>query len=126
MNVKSTTLDNGMTVLTHHMPHLESSSLGIWVKAGSRWERPGEHGISHLLEHMAFKGTKTRSSRQIAEQIEQVGGELNAATSIEHTGYFARVLKDDVPLAADILSDILCNSVFDPDELAREQRVVQQ
>jgi len=126
LNVKSTTLDNGMTVLTHHMPHLESAALGVWVKAGSRWEHTDEHGISHLLEHMAFKGTKTRSSRQIAEQIEQVGGELNAATSIEHTGYFARILKDDVPLAADILSDILCNSVFDPEELAREQRVVQQ
>ncbi len=126
MNFRSSTLDNGMTVLTHHMPHLESASLGVWVKAGSRWEHPDEHGISHLLEHMAFKGTTTRSSRQIAEQIEQVGGELNAATSIEHTGYFARVLKDDVPLAADILSDILCNSVFDSNELAREQHVIKQ
>lgn len=126
MSVNSTRLDNGMCVLTHHMPHLESASVGIWVQAGSRWERPEENGISHLLEHMAFKGTKTRSSRQIVEQIEQVGGELNAATSIEHTGYFARVLKEDVPLATDILSDILCNSVFDQKELAREQRVIEQ
>ena len=115
-----------MCVLTHHMPHLESASVGIWVQAGSRWERPEENGISHLLEHMAFKGTTTRSSRQIVEQIEQVGGELNAATSIEHTGYFARVLKEDVPLATDILSDILCNSVFDRNELTREQRVIEQ
>ncbi|HHB82071.1 MAG TPA: insulinase family protein [Devosia sp.] len=126
MSVTSTKLDNGMTVLTHHMPHLESASIGVWVKAGSRWEREDESGISHLLEHMAFKGTKTRTSRQVVEQIEQVGGELNAATSIEHTGYFARVLKDDVPLATDILSDILCNSVFDAKELAREQHVIEQ
>lgn len=124
--VKSTTLDNGMTVLTHHMPHLESAALGIWVKSGSRWELPEEHGISHLLEHMAFKGTSSRSARDIAEQIERVGGELNAATSIEHTGYFARVLKDDVPLATDILSDIMCNATFDPQELAREQHVIIQ
>ncbi len=126
LSVNSTKLDNGMTVLTHNMPHLESASLGVWVKAGSRWERPEENGISHLLEHMAFKGTKTRTSRQIVGEIEQVGGELNAATSIEHTGYFARVLKDDVPLATDILSDILCNSIFDPKELAREQHVIEQ
>ncbi len=126
MSVQSTKLDNGLTVLTHHMPHLESASLGVWVKAGSRWERSEEHGISHFLEHMAFKGTMTRTSREIVEQIERVGGELNAATSIEHTGYFARVLKDDVPLAADILSDILRNSVFNAKELAREQQVIEQ
>lgn len=126
MRVKTTTLENGMTVLTDNMPHLESASLGVWVKSGSRHETGQEHGISHLLEHMAFKGTKTRSSREIAESIENVGGDLNAATSIEHTGYFARVLKDDAGLAADILSDILQNSVFDPNELAREQQVIAQ
>ncbi|MCB9993293.1 MAG: insulinase family protein [Hyphomicrobiaceae bacterium] len=126
MSVISTTLDNGMTVLTHHMPHLESAALGVWVKAGSRSERDDEHGISHLLEHMAFKGTTTRTSQQIVGEIEQVGGELNAATSIEQTGYFARVLKDDVSLAADILSDILRNSTFAPNELAREQQVIVQ
>lgn len=126
MRVKTTTLENGMTVLTDNMPHLESASLGVWVKSGSRHETGQEHGISHLLEHMAFKGTTTRSSREIAESIENVGGDLNAATSIEHTGYFARVLKDDAGLAADILSDILQNSVFDPNELSREQQVVAQ
>lgn len=126
MRVRSTTLDNGMTVITDNMPSLETASLGIWVKSGSRCEHDNEHGISHLLEHMAFKGTKTRSSREIAETIENVGGELNAATSIEHTGYFARVLKDDVTLAADILSDILQNSVFDETELKREQHVIVQ
>lgn len=126
MSVKSTTLKNGMTVLTDNMPHLESASLGVWVKAGSRSENEDEHGISHLLEHMAFKGTKTRSALEIAETIEGVGGDLNAATSIEQTGYFARVLKDDVPKAAEILSDILQNSLFDPNELEREKHVIVQ
>jgi predicted Zn-dependent peptidase len=126
LSLKSTTLDNGMTVLTDDMPHLESASLGIWVKAGSRSESLAEHGISHVLEHMAFKGTKSRTSLQIAEAIENVGGDLNAATSVEHTGYFARVLKEDVPLAADILSDILQNSQFEQTELDREQQVIVQ
>lgn len=126
MSVKSTTLANGMIVLTDDMPHLESASLGIWVKAGSRSETLSEHGISHLLEHMAFKGTPSRSAREIAEAIENVGGDLNAATSIEHTGYFARVLKEDVGLAGDILADILQNSLFDSAELDREQQVIIQ
>lgn len=126
MRTRTTTLDNGMTILTDNMPHLESASLGVWVKAGSRSEYDHEHGISHLLEHMAFKGTGARSARQIAEEIETVGGDLNAATSVEHTGYFARILKDDVTLAADILADILQNSTFDPGELAREQHVIVQ
>ena len=126
MSVRTTTLDNGMTVITDDMPHLESASLGIWVKAGSRSETLTEHGISHVLEHMAFKGTKTRNALQIAETIENVGGDLNAATSVEHTGYFARVLKEDVPLAADILSDILQNSLFEQTELDREQQVIVQ
>jgi predicted Zn-dependent peptidase len=124
--VRSTTLDNGMTVLTDDMPHLESASLGIWVKAGSRSEQTQEHGVSHLLEHMAFKGTASRNALQIAEAIENVGGDLNAATSVEHTGYFARVLKEDVALAGDILSDILQNSLFDQTELDREQQVIVQ
>ena len=124
--MRSTRLDNGITVLTDDMPHLESASLGVWVKAGSRSERANEHGISHLLEHMAFKGTQSRNALEIAEAIENVGGDLNAATSIEHTGYFARVLKEDVGLAGDILADILQNSLFDKTELDREQNVIIQ
>ena len=105
------------------MPHLETASLGVWVGSGSRDEKPDEHGISHLLEHMAFKGTKRRTARQIAEEIEAVGGDLNAATSVETTGYYARVLKADVPLALDVLSDILSDPTFDPEELqARAER----
>jgi len=126
VSVESTTLDNGMVVLTDHMSHLESASLGVWVKAGARSERKTEHGISHLLEHMAFKGTTSRNALQIAEAIENVGGDLNAATSIEHTGYFARVLKEDVVLGADILADILQNSLFDEEELTREKQVIVQ
>lgn len=126
MTVRTTTLDNGMTVITDAMPHLESAALGVWVKSGSRSETEQQHGVSHLLEHMAFKGTTRRTAREIAEAIESVGGDINAATSIEHTGYFARVLKDDVALAADILADILQNSVFDENELTREQRVICQ
>jgi predicted Zn-dependent peptidase len=126
MSVRETRLASGLTVLTDAMPHLESTALGIWVATGSRSERDDEHGLSHLLEHMAFKGTRKRSAIQIAEEIETVGGEVNAATSVETTSYYARILKDDVPLAVDILSDILRNSVFDPVELEREQHVILQ
>ncbi|MBB4064457.1 putative Zn-dependent peptidase [Gellertiella hungarica] len=108
------------------MPHLESVALGVWIKSGSRNETREEHGIAHLLEHMAFKGTHRRSARQIAEEIENVGGEVNAATSTETTSYYARVLKDHVPLAVDILADILTESVFDEEELAREKNVILQ
>jgi len=126
MTVETTRLDNGLLVATEAMPHIESAAIGVWVGAGSRSEREGEHGISHLLEHMAFKGTKRRTARQIAEEIEAVGGELNAATSVENTYYYARVLGDDVALAADILGDILLESEFDPEELKREQHVIVQ
>ena len=126
MSVEVTRLPSGLAVVTDRMEHLESASLGVWVGAGSRNEKPDEHGISHLLEHMAFKGTSRRTARQIAETIEAVGGDLNAATSVESTGYFARVLKADVPLALDVLADILSDPTFDPEELRREQNVIVQ
>ncbi len=126
MSVEVTKLKSGLSVVTDRMPHLESASLGVWVGAGSRDEQPDEHGISHLLEHMAFKGTKRRNAREIAESLEAVGGDLNAATSIESTAYFSRVLKADVPLALDVLSDILSEPAFDPGELLREQNVIVQ
>ncbi|ANL39478.1 Zn-dependent peptidase M16 family protein [Rhizobium phaseoli] len=108
------------------MPHLESVALGVWIKSGSRNETEDEHGIAHLLEHMAFKGTARRSAREIAEEIEDVGGEVNAATSTETTSYYARVLKDHVPLAVDILADILTESAFEEEELEREKQVILQ
>jgi predicted Zn-dependent peptidase len=126
MSVEVTRLPSGLTIVTDAMPHLETASLGVWVGSGSRDERPDEHGISHLLEHMAFKGTSRRTARQIAEEIEAVGGDLNAATSAETTAYYARVLKADVPLALDVLSDILADPTFDPGELKREQHVIVQ
>jgi predicted Zn-dependent peptidase len=126
MSVEVTRLPTGLTVVTDSMPHLQTATMGIWVGSGSRDEQPDEHGISHLLEHMAFKGTKRRSARMIAEEIEQVGGDLNAATSSETTAYHASVLKTDMPLAVDVLSDILANPTFDPAELKREQNVIVQ
>lgn len=126
MKVECTRLASGLTVVTETMPHLESVALGVWIKSGSRNETREEHGIAHLLEHMAFKGTARRSARQIAEEIENVGGEVNAATSTETTSYYARVLKDHVPLAVDILADILTESVFDEEELGREKNVILQ
>ena len=126
MSVEVTRLPTGLTVITDSMPHLQTASLGVWVGSGSRDEEPNEHGISHLLEHMAFKGTKRRTARQIAEQIEAVGGDINAATSFETTAYYAGVLRADMPLAVDVLSDILANPTFDPAELKREQNVIVQ
>ena len=126
MSVEVTRLPTGLVIVTDAMPHLETASLGVWVGSGSRDERPDEHGISHLLEHMAFKGTSRRTARQIAEEIEAVGGDLNAATSIETTAYYARVLRADVPLALDVLSDILADPSFDSEELRREQNVIVQ
>ena len=126
MSVEVTTLKSGINVVTDTMPHLETASLGVWVASGSRDERRDEHGISHFLEHMAFKGTKRRSARQIAEEIEAVGGDLNAATGAESTIYHARVLKADVPLALDVLADILSEPNFEHDEVIREQSVIVQ
>src|SRR5579871_4888517 len=110
MNLEIYRLSNGLTVITDPMAQLESAALGVWVSTGSRNERPDQMGLSHMLEHMAFKGTTSRSARQIAEEIEAVGGYLNAYTGREQTAFHVRVLKDDVPLALDIIADILVNS----------------
>lgn len=126
MSVEITTLPSGLRIVTDRMEHLETVSLGVWVSAGSRYERTDEHGLSHLLEHMAFKGTRRRSARDIAEEIETSGGELNAATSVEQTAYYAHVLAADAPLAIDILADILTESIFDAQELEREKDVILQ
>lgn len=126
MSVEITTLPSGLRIVTDRMEHLETVSLGVWVAAGSRHERSDEHGLSHLLEHMAFKGTRRRSARDIAEEIETAGGDLNAATSVEQTAYYAHVLAADAPLALDILADILTESIFDTQELEREKGVILQ
>ncbi len=126
MSARVTVLDNGLRVATQAMESVESASLGVWVGAGTRDEEPEINGAAHLLEHMAFKGTERRSALAIAEEIEAVGGHLNAYTSRENTAYYARVLKDDAPLALDIIADILQHSVLDPEELSRERTVVLQ
>ncbi len=126
MSVEITTLPSGLRVVTDRMEHLETASLGVWVGAGSRHEHASEQGLSHLLEHMAFKGTRRRSARDIAEEIETAGGDLNAATSVEQTAYYAHVLAADSGLALDILADILTDSTFDAKELEREKGVILQ
>ena len=93
-------LGNGLRVVLFEMPYLRSVSIGVWVKAGSILESPQENGLSHFMEHMAFKGTARRSARQIAEEMDAVGGQLNAATSKLCTNYYAKVIDDDLPLAA--------------------------
>ncbi len=126
MSVNLTTLSNGFRIVSEHMPGLQSASIGVWVLAGARHEAPEQNGIAHFLEHMAFKGTTTRSALQIAEAIEDVGGFINAYTSREVTAYYVRVLKDDVPLALDVIADILRNPVFDAGEIEIERGVILQ
>lgn len=126
MGVEQTILANGFAVLTAAMPSLASAAVGVWVDVGARHETAELNGVCHLLEHMAFKGTTGRSARQIAETIEAVGGHLNAFTSRDQTAYYARVLAGDVPLAVDVLADILTRSAFAPDELERERQVILQ
>src|SRR4029077_10977967 len=113
MIVEGTKLPTGLTVLTAEMQTLHTATMGVWVGSGSRDEQPQEHGISHLLEHMAFKGTERRTARQIAAEVEQVGGDMKAATTFETTAYFTSVLKADMPLAIDVLSDILSKPRLD-------------
>lgn len=121
-----TTLPNGFRIVTEHMPGLKSASAGVWVMAGGRHEKPAQNGIAHFLEHMAFKGTKKRSSLQIAEEIEDVGGYINAYTSREMTAYYARVLQADVALALDVIGDIVLNPAFDAKEIEVERHVILQ
>ena len=126
MTCKLTTLNNGLRIVSHNMASLESATVGIWVGAGTRNEAASVNGVAHLLEHMAFKGTTTRSATAIAEEIEAVGGHLNAYTGRESTVYYAKVLRDDIGLALDLIADILHNATFDEEELKRECAVVLQ
>jgi predicted Zn-dependent peptidase len=126
LTTRLTTLPNGMRIVTEHMPGLKSASAGVWVMAGGRHERPEQNGIAHFLEHMAFKGTKRRTALQIAEEIEDVGGYINAYTSREMTAYYARVLEADVGLALDVIGDIVLNPAFDTKEIEVERHVILQ
>src|SRR5882724_9159696 len=126
MTTQLSTLTNGLRVSTDRVDTVDTVSLGIWIDVGTRHEPAEFNGVAHFLEHMAFKGTERRSALAIAEEIEAVGGHLNAYTSREHTAYYAKVLKEDVPLAVDILADILQHSIFDAAELDRERTVILQ
>ena len=124
--IRLTRLPSGLTVVTERMERVETVSLGAYVAAGSRHETEVENGVSHFLEHMAFKGTERRSAAQIAEEIEAVGGHLNAYTAREQTAYYVKVLKEDTALGADIIGDILSHPTFEPEELERERGVILQ
>ncbi|MGC3936352.1 M16 family metallopeptidase [Roseobacter sp. EG26] len=126
MTLNQHRLPNGFRIVTEEMPGLASASIGVWVTAGARHEMPDQNGIAHFLEHMAFKGTKRRTALQIAESIEDVGGYINAYTSREVTAYYARVLQNDVPLALDVIADILLNPTLDEAEIEIERGVILQ
>lgn len=117
-------LNNGLTVLVEEMPYLRSVSVGVWVKAGSMLETPEENGLSHFMEHMSFKGTANRTARQIAEEMDMLGGQLNASTSKLCTNYYAKVIDEDLAQAADILADMVCSPALDPEETDKERGVV--
>jgi predicted Zn-dependent peptidase len=121
-----TVLDNGIRIVSQEMPDHRSASLGIWVENGSRHESPEQNGISHFIEHLLFKGTERRSAAQIAEEMDAVGGVLNAFTSKEHTCYYAKVLDENLPLAVDLLTDIFLHSTFNREEIERERSVILQ
>ncbi len=124
--VQVTTLPSGLTVVTERMDRVETVSLGAYVASGTRNEEAGQNGVSHFLEHMAFKGTERRSAAEIAEAVENVGGHINAYTAREQTAYYVKLLKEDLALGADIIGDILTHSVFAPDEVERERGVILQ
>ena len=123
-NVKKDVLDNGLTVLTERMPHVRSVSMGVWVKTGSRSETPELNGVAHFVEHLLFKGTRRRTAEEIAKEVDSIGGHLDAFTGKETVCYSAKVLDDHLPLAFDILSDLVLYPRFDPDEMERERSVV--
>ena len=124
--IQVTRLPAGLTVVTERMDRVETVSLGAYVGTGTRYELAEENGVSHFLEHMAFKGTERRTAAEIAEEIEAVGGHMNAYTAREQTAYYVKVLKEDTALAADIIGDILTHSIFEPEEVERERGVILQ
>ena len=123
---KLTTLNNGLRIITHSMPAFESVTFGVWNNVGSRDEQEEINGTAHFLEHMAFKGTTTKSAKQIAEKIDNVGGFMNAYTSEETTAYFVQILEQHLNEGIEVISDILQNSIFESAELERERGVILQ
>src|ERR1700677_713734 len=124
--IQLTCLPSGLTVVTERMDRVGTILIGAYVASGSRNEAEVENGVSHFLEHMAFKGTTTRSAAAIAEEVEAVGGHINAYTAREQTAYYVKMLKEDTALGFDIIGDILTHSAFEPEELERERGVILQ
>ncbi len=124
MDIQKTEMRNGLVVASEVMRHLRSVSLGVWLKSGSRFEESHSAGISHFIEHLLFKGTKTRSVAKIAEVIDSVGGQLNAFTEKEFVGFYAKVLDEHLPLAFELLSDMIINPAFPASEIERERNVI--
>lgn len=123
-NIRRTVLANGVRLATERMSHVRSVAIGIWLTRGSRHE-PAEHpGIAHFVEHMLFKGTPTRNAEEIAQQVDSIGGQIDAFTSKEYAGYYLKVLDEHLPLAVDILSDLICNPLFAEDDIEREKKVI--
>ena len=116
--------DNGLTLITESMPHVRSVTIGVWLKRGSRHESPAQSGIAHFIEHMVFKGTKNRSAETIASEVDSIGGYMDAFTAKEYASFHLKVLDEHLPLAVDILGDIVRNPLFDPTELAKEKKVI--
>ena len=123
---RKSVLPNGIRVVTERMEQVRSVAVGIWVDTGSRNEAAERGGISHLIEHLVFKGTATRSAQEIARVMDSVGGQTDAFTTKEHTCFYVQVLDEHLPLAVELLADILRNPLFDPAELEREKSVVLQ
>src|ERR1035437_808667 len=123
-NLRRTVLPNGLIVLTERMEHLRSVAMGVWIKSGSRCEPAETNGISHFVEHMLFKGTKSRSAQNIAREMDSIGGNLDAFTSKETICFNVKSLAEHVPIALDVLTDMVLNPVFDASEIERERGVI--
>lgn len=124
--VTTYTCQNGLRIVSEHIPHFRSVAVGVFVNTGSRDERPEENGITHFIEHLLFKGTEKRSAKDIAREFDRIGGDLNAYTSKEYTCYYAKVLDHHAPLAVEVLADMFFNSVMDPVEIDKERLVVKE
>src|SRR6187402_3405500 len=122
--VVTETLGSGLRLITESMPHVRSISVGVWLTRGSRHESDAESGVAHFVEHMLFKGTSTRSAQQIAQEIDSIGGQLDAFTAKEYAGYYIKVLDEHLPLAADLLGDMILRPALAPADIIREQSVI--
>src|SRR5882672_11824345 len=123
-NIRRTVLPNGLTIITEEMQHIRSVCIGIWIKTGSRDEDKQWNGISHFVEHMVFKGTEHRTAEEIARQVDSIGGNIDAFTAKECVSFSIKVLDDHLPIALDVLSDLVLNPVFDEQDIQRERGVI--